>query len=309
MNARFLCLAALTGRMVCASQAPSAFPDTAGLAAELHRLEEVAAEGGLRQAAASLPSSWMVDAGGKRYLISTAPLRNLTSSPDQARTWLHQLELQIESYSSAPAKPAESRAKLSAILARREFAAAKPPGPLEVLWEMIGNWIRDFLLGIFALTKRYPAGASALFWLTALGAIGFLGVWLLRLWTDGRRILRPESETASAAPGWQRWAAMAQEARDRGDFREAIHCVYWAAVVNLQSLRSLPEDRTRTPRELLRLLPGHDSSRPPLAALTSALERFWYADRPVSPDDLRESFDQLEALGCSRAATASGNNT
>jgi hypothetical protein len=89
-----------------------------------------------------------------------------------------------------------------------------------------------------------------------------------------------------------------EEARERGDIRTAIHCAYWAGVVRLQDMQLLPRDLTRTPREYLSLLPIHEVSHAPLAALTAALERFWYAARPASPADLRESLDHMEALGC-----------
>jgi hypothetical protein len=48
--------------------------------------------------------------------------------------------------------------------------------------------------------------------------------------------------------------------------------------------------------------PGELAARPahrePLAALTSRLERIWYANRGAGPDDFRESLHQVEALGC-----------
>jgi hypothetical protein len=97
---------------------------------------------------------------------------------------------------------------------------------------------------------------------------------------------------------WQTWVVAAREAADRGDRRAAIRCAYWAAVVRLQDLRLLPQDLTRTPREYLGLIPRHDDTQPSLAALTSALERFWYAGRAANADDFRESVNHLEALGC-----------
>jgi hypothetical protein len=100
-------------------------------------------------------------------------------------------------------------------------------------------------------------------------------------------------------------------AEEQGDSQQAIHCAYWAGVIRLQDVGALPADRTLTPREYLRnLSPGNfapDSpdnkavgphSRQPLAALTQALERFWYARRSASNEDFRESLRQLAALGC-----------
>ena len=95
-------------------------------------------------------------------------------------------------------------------------------------------------------------------------------------------------------------------AASRGDFREAVHCTYWAAIVRLEDISILPQDRTKTPREYLRLVTepalGELAPQPhyrlPLAAMTSQFERIWYANRPAGPEDFQESLRQLEALGC-----------
>jgi hypothetical protein len=92
----------------------------------------------------------------------------------------------------------------------------------------------------------------------------------------------------------EEWLAAAHRAAAEGDWRQAIHNAYWAAITRLQRSGALPEDRTRTPREYLRLFSG----REPLAALTSGLERFWYARRIARPEDFRESLNHLETLGC-----------
>jgi hypothetical protein len=273
------------------AQSPPVFPDPASLAAELHRL------GNSGQIASSLPASWVVEASGRRYSISTAPLRRMSSEQAQ-RAWLDQLARQLESASAQPIPSRSARTQLDHILSRREFAPVRPPTLWERITQRILDWIGGILRKIVAYAKQHPTGGTILFWLAAAVAVGFLGFWLLRLWSGKRRTQIPHPEPAAPGWTWQQWALAAREARDRGDLRGAIHCAYWAAVVRLQDLQLLPRDLTRTPREYLGLLPKQEIYRVPLAALTSALERFWYAARPVSPADLRESLDQLEALGC-----------
>jgi hypothetical protein len=86
---------------------------------------------------------------------------------------------------------------------------------------------------------------------------------------------------------------MARQAADSGDHRQAIRCAYWAAIAWLQDNRALPANLTHTPRECVRIV-----KREPLNSLTTGLERFWYAGQPPGPEDVQESFRQLEALGC-----------
>lgn len=292
---RLLSLFCLAGLLACA-QSPvvereRAFKDPASLAAELHRLENG------RQIVSSLPASWVVEASGRRYSISTAPLRKMSSEQAQ-RTWLDQLARQLESFPPAPSSPASARAQLDHVLSRREFAPVRPPAYWERLTQRIIDWIAGIIRGIVAFAKQHPTGGTILFWLAAAVAVGLLGFWLLRFWGGKRAAPLTQLEPATLGWTWRQWALSAREARDRGDTRSAIHCAYWAAVVRLQDMQLLPRDFTRTPREYLGLVPDHEISRAPLAALTSALERFWYAARPASPADLHESLDNLEALGC-----------
>lgn len=294
---RLLRLFWLTGLLAWAQSTP-VYPDPGSLAAELHRLEKAAGEPNGGQIFSSLPASWVVENSGRRYSISTAPLRKMIASPTQVQLWLDRLASQLESFSAASNTPASARDRLNRILSRREFAPVRPPSYWERLTQRIVDWIAGIIRGILAFAKQHPTGGTVLFWLAAAIAVAFLGFWLLRFWGGNRRT--PLSQPAPETFGWtwRQWALSAREASDRGDTGRAIHCAYWAAVVRLQELQLLPRDFTRTPREYLGLVPDHEISRAPLAALTTALERFWYAARPASPADLRESFDQLEALGC-----------
>ena len=126
-------------------------------------------------------------------------------------------------------------------------------------------------------------------------------MFVSRLW------MRDKQVTAFAKPAVsptetrtsEQWIAAARQAGDQGDLHAAIRYAYWAGIARLQETRVLPADLRHTPRECLRMIPpDRPGYRTPLSSLTSSLERFWYAHRPASPDDLRESLNQLEALGC-----------
>jgi len=280
------------------SQASAVFPDPQSFAAELRRLEKMEGEGRGTEVSASLPPEWFVETPGHRYAISTDPLRQVAGSPDRAENWLEELAREVESYAATALADASTRRQLDHILARREFAGAKPPSPLELFWRAIGAWIRSLLDRMFRYAGQHSTGGKVLFWTGAVAAILFLGAMLYRLWGDRSRIAGTESSPAIPEWTWRQWVVLARQAADRGDLRSAIQCAYWAGVVRLQDEHLLPADLTRTPREYLRLLPDHANTRAPLSGLTMALERFWYAGGAAGADDLRESFRYLEALGC-----------
>ena len=99
---------------------------------------------------------------------------------------------------------------------------------------------------------------------------------------------------------------MAREAAAQSNFREAVHSAYWAGITRLEDSGALPKDRSKTPREYLRLIanpaPHELAQRPvyrePMTELTKRLERTWYANRGAGPDDFKETLRQLEAMGC-----------
>ena len=86
--------------------------------------------------------------------------------------------------------------------------------------------------------------------------------------------------------------------------RAAIHAAYWAAIVRMEETKSLPEDRSRTPRESLRLIQKESADYPPLVRLTERFELVWYGYRSATDADWSDAMQQLETLGCLRSSTA-----
>ena len=66
---------------------------------------------------------------------------------------------------------------------------------------------------------------------------------------------------APSAREWQLWLKDAQAMAAKGQWREAIHFIYWASIARLESRRLWPADRARTPREYLALLAGNRSAQ------------------------------------------------
>src|SRR2546425_1032988 len=287
--------------------------DTASFLAELHRLAAVLKKNpstnemvALRD---SLPRRWTVSTPEFTCSVSSEPLRNqLTSlSASKALVWVDHLAAEVQASSSPQTALPQARSELNRILARAEFAAVRPPSAWDLLRERIAVWVGRMLLWLFSGLDRYPIGGKILFWLILLGVAGCIALGLFRfLASRDRMAALPPSVSLPASRTWQEWVRAAREAASRGDFREAVHSAYWAGIARLEDAGVVPQDRTKTPREYLRLVaepvPGELAPklapREPLAGLTSRLERVWYANHGAGPEDFHESLRQLEALGC-----------
>lgn len=272
--------------------------DAHSLAVELRKLSGEIARDKKSSIERSLPDAWIVESKDGAYPISTRPLRRLagaSGNTDAARVWLDQLAEQLDAFEEAPSRSdAAAQRRLNEILATREFSGIRPPTPWELFRERVNRAIGDFFRWLFSLIAAHSIGGQVLAWIAAIAAIGFL---LFLLFKPLRRPARLASEdhAAAATRGWEEWARTAREAAARGNLREAIHAAYWCGVARLQDTGALPADGAHTPREYLRLARQRNAG---LISLTSTLERVWYAGRAATPEDLRESFAQLEAMGC-----------
>lgn len=307
------CSPAAFGQASGTASANAAF-DPASFAAEIHRLkaafQEKTSPDEIAAFRDSLPPSWTVVAPERTYSISSQPLRNqLNLLPrEKALAWMDRLAEEIENYSAVhPENSSNARAELDHILAQSEFAAVRPPSAWDLLRQRITAWLERLLEKFVRNMGRHPIAGRILFWLIVVGGVVCIALWLVRFLASRDRLdaLQPRASLVTSR-SWQEWIRAAREAASRGDFRESVHSAYWAGIVRLEDAGIVPKDRTKTPREYLRIVvepaPGELASRPvhrePLAALTSRLERVWYANRGAGPEDFQESLRQLEALGC-----------
>jgi hypothetical protein len=145
-----------------------------------------------------------------------------------------------------------------------------------------------------------------LFWLIIIAVVVWLAVALFRYWTRGAALEELQAPVSVAfVRTWQEWIHAAREGATRGDFREAVHSAYWAGICYLEDSEVIRKDRTRTPREYMRLVsnstqlvPSGRKTREALSALTLVLEQVWYGRRPASNQDFRNAMQSVEALGC-----------
>jgi hypothetical protein len=193
---------------------------------------------------------------------------------------------------------ARAQSAAERILARAEFQRPEPTW-WDKLKAKIGEIIVRFFLGIDRVTTQSPWVGRALEWLLFIAAAVGILVWVLRAAQRQRLRVALGGEPAKAAARSREtedWRRLAEHEAARGAWREAIHALYWAAIVHLEQRRAWRHNPSRTPREYVRLLkPGSDEQRE-LRMLTNALERSWYGKR--EPNELefgaaRKSFDRL----------------
>jgi hypothetical protein len=301
--------------------------DPAAFAADLRGLEAKVIGGSgstayVESMVRGLPPSWKVSASERQYEISSEPLRRLLETAvrdapnrkqilEEASVWTENAATQVEGYAAGAdadtATESSARPKLEQILKRREFSPAPPPTAWDLMRQRINRWLAHMFEKLFGSFARHPLGSKLLFWLAIFGVVCWLVTMLVQFWTRrGRGIGLETVGTIAAHRSWQEWIRAAQDAAKRGEFREAIHSLYWVGITRLEDLSILTVDHSRTPREQLSLLAGVSGApasatleqREGMAGLTKQFERVWYGHRPAGIEDFRECLKQVEDLGC-----------
>jgi hypothetical protein len=204
-----------------------------------------------------------------------------------------------EPASTGPTYSAE-RQTLNSILAQKAYKGVSEMTTRERFLEWLANALDKILASLVRFGTRSPWIVWTLRILLVLG-IGAGLVWaLVRIERGARVKLIPDvmpSPGASSAREWQVWLKDAQTMAAEKRWREAIHFLYWASIARLESRCLWPADRTHTPREYLRLLPGADPRKPSLTALTRSFERTWYGGRAAAPADFNRALELASELG------------
>jgi hypothetical protein len=158
------------------------------------------------------------------------------------------------------------------------------------------------------LGSAVPWLARLLEWLLFGGAALGLLLFVLR---ELRRQRLQVSLTGSTikAEAWSReaddWSQRADAFAQQSQWRDAVHCLYWAAIVLLESRRAWRHNPTRTPREYIRLLRPGSPQHTALRGLTQIFERTWYGLRDTTQTeyaDARRHYDSLVTVSGSGAS-------
>src|SRR6185437_14663459 len=195
---------------------------------------------------------------------------------------------------------AVQRKVMEQVLAGRQFRGMGQASPVDSLKEKVTNWLNSLFARAAGLGARAPwLGRAAVAAFILAVCVGL--AWGLVRFERRRRIrLTKESmapvRDAPSARDWQLWLEDARKAAGVGLWREAIHCVYWAAISHLESRRLWPTDCARTPREYLALMAGEDPRRVGLAALTGSFERTWYGGRAAGEGEYRRAEELAQGL-------------
>jgi hypothetical protein len=263
--------------------------------------------GPLRQ---SLPASVSVKAGEARVEVSTDWLRSAVGEFEkdaaqrkQIAGDIHQrlahMRDEARALEADPVPLPGARAKLDEILKRREFRAVHPPNWLDRLREQVVLWLIRLMEKVFGKVPRVPGAGELLVWVIIALALIVLVLWLKRALERGAQEAPSPLETAAVpARSSAQWMTEAMAAASRGDYREAMHCAYWAAISRVEEAGVVKPDRTRTPREHLRRVPQTFAQRPLVADLTRRFEVIWYGYQAATVADFERARTQLEQLGC-----------
>jgi hypothetical protein len=210
---------------------------------------------------------------------------------------------------SSPANFSAARTQLDKILSAREFGAAQGPSQWDLWKARIARWINEQVYKLLQRLHLGAKGGNALAWVIVGIAFVALCYWVWRTLYTPKGKLEVSVEGLPPSDDPRQWARDALAAADRGDFREAVHCAYWAAVVHLESRGVLKRDRARTPRESLRLLDPHPTEQNLLREFTRHFELIWYGYRPATATEWSEARSHLEKMGCLTPSTPATANS
>jgi len=271
---------------------------------------------GLHKLQISLPSEWTVRTGNQQYTVAVDWLKADLARAETVQTnrsSIEQAQSEIRSYREAAEALArsistrnleQSRGQLNRILAAKEFQALHGPTWFDRLRAYVEDWIVRRLEMLFAKIGHGRAIGNAMAWVVITLSALLLALWVVRA-TAGTT---PQSEIdlRGASPAGQdshHWLRVARAAAARGDYRSSIHAGYWAAILSLEEAKLLTENRSRTPRESLRLIRHESAEYAPLFELTRRFELVWYGYRSADRSDWSDAVKQLEKLGCLRSST------
>jgi hypothetical protein len=200
-----------------------------------------------------------------------------------------------------------ARAVADEVLQRPEFARESE----NTWWSRQKQKMMAGIARMFArvdrLSQSAPWLAKTLEWLLFGGAAAGLLAYLLRQMRR-QRLHVSLGDRAVKAEAWTRessdWAQRAEAFAQAGAWRDAVHCLYWAAIVLLESRRLWRHNPTRTPREYVRLLKGGTVQQESLRGLTQIFERTWYGLRETDASEYAQARGLYEGLSSNAAGSA-----
>ncbi len=195
-----------------------------------------------------------------------------------------------------------ARAVANAVLARPEFLSDGGPTWWDRAKARMLAWVSRFFEGVVKVGSAAPWLGTLLEWVFYVGtAVGLLFFLLRNLARQRLRVAFGGATLRAAAweneaEDWAQWAEQHAAARE---WREAVHGLYWAAIILLEARRAWRHNPTRTPREYVLLLKRGSAQQKRLRSLTQIFERVWYGLREADEAEYIEARTLYEQLAAS----------
>ncbi|MFZ0662688.1 MAG: DUF4129 domain-containing protein [Acidobacteriaceae bacterium] len=191
-----------------------------------------------------------------------------------------------------------ARQKANAILGREEFATVREDSIWERMWAHVAQWLDKFFGGVARFGKRSPWIGPVMEW--GLIGIALLGLVLWAMRALQRQRLSMRVEMVRQMEPWEEaarnWRTLAEEQAAQGAWREAVHCLYWASIAALEGRKCWTPNRSRTPREYVRLLEAGSARWKLLRQQTQGFEYVWYGLRDAARQDYERALALHEEL-------------
>jgi hypothetical protein len=201
-------------------------------------------------------------------------------------------------YLNAAPDATGDRARLHTILEAREFRDQAGPSWLDRLRQRALAWFVALLTRMLGASS-IPTITNALVYVLIAVVVALVSAFAYRSLRQSAELdsIRLDRIPVAARP-WAAWLTDARAAAAKHDWPEAVHLAYWCGIAFLESRGAWRPDRSRTPREYLRVLGTSHEHRPALQALTRELEHVWYAAAGADASRFETMLSELERLGC-----------
>lgn len=198
----------------------------------------------------------------------------------------------------APSDFPQARTEANSILAHPEFVTVEEQSIWDKLLARFFLWLSNLFGHVAQFGQRSPWIGPLLEGSFIALALTGLSLWAMRVFQ--RQRLKVKIEAARQLEPWEEasrnWRSLAAEQAARQDWREAVHCLYWASIVMLEGRRFWAPSRSRTPREYIRLLEAGSQRWTLLKQQTSGFERIWYGLHPAEQQDYQAALHLHEQL-------------
>lgn len=192
----------------------------------------------------------------------------------------------------------KARPEATRILDSAEFSDVRGFSWWDRIKARMQYWLTRMFSGVSSWAGIGQTLLTMLVWLFFIGAAVGLVFMVRRALARQRLAIAAHGMAQGSA--WDResndWADQAQASAAKGDFRDAVHCLYWAAIVMLERKKAWRHNPTRTPREYVRLLKPGSVQQGALRKLTQMFERLWYGLRDAKQTDYEQALALYEGL-------------